>query len=544
MESRFKALKLFKENKSRENFLNYKKEVARTRIGLKKIKKENFRSFCENLRKNSDPSYVWRKIKAFKNSFSYAEIFNKYNKDTINAVYKQIEDLFPPGNSFPSPKFSTYNPTFEATLDVPFSFEELEMALRYVKIKASPGLDNIDYKIIKALPTAAKELLLVIYHRIFISQIFPIEWKRYMVFFILKQSVNLKFRPISLASCVCKTLERMISNRLTWFIEHFNLLSNSQFGFRRGRECIDNLAILYSNIHLGFLNNMPSLASFLDIKSAYDNVIPSILYQKLIDLGISQNIIAFIRNSIGERIVYCKFEEIDIIRHAFKGLPQGSVLSPILYNIYVSDLDKYCAQDCNIIQYADDIALFVSSYNTQQGKIALENSIKNIADHLNYLGLNLAPEKTKFCIFTKRINNSYSNIYLDLNGIEIYPSSKIKFLGLYFTPNLNWNFQITHIWKNCQCPLKILSCLRHTWWGADPRLLKILYIALIRSRIDYGCFIFHNLIKAQYLKLERIQLKALKLILGLRLSSPSNFVQMEVKEPNIRLRKEFLAKVG
>lgn len=69
MESWFKALKLFKENKSRENFLNYKKEVARTRIGLKKIKKENFRSFCENLRKNSDSSYVWRKIKAFKNSF-------------------------------------------------------------------------------------------------------------------------------------------------------------------------------------------------------------------------------------------------------------------------------------------------------------------------------------------------------------------------------------------------------------------------------------------------------------------------------------------
>lgn len=129
-----------------------------------------------------------------------------------------------------------------------------------------------------------------------------------------------KFRPISLASCLCKVLERMISNRLNWYLEFFNLLPNSQFGFRRSKSCIDNLAFLQSNILLSFQKNQPALASFLDIKSAYDNVIPDILIQKLIKLGVSPNILAFIKNSIYLRQVHCRYEDIDEVLYAFKGL--------------------------------------------------------------------------------------------------------------------------------------------------------------------------------------------------------------------------------
>jgi len=83
---RKKALERFKSQKTRENFLLYKREIARTRIGLKNIKKESFRNFCENLRKDSNPTYVWNKIKALKNRANYSETKNKYNIDAIHCV--------------------------------------------------------------------------------------------------------------------------------------------------------------------------------------------------------------------------------------------------------------------------------------------------------------------------------------------------------------------------------------------------------------------------------------------------------------------------
>jgi len=154
----------------------------------------------------------------------------------------------------------------------------------------------------------------------------------------------------------------MIANRVSWFLEHHNLLPSSQFGFRRGRGCVDNLAILQASIHLGFQSNSPTLSAFLDIKAAYDNVIPTILLQKLANLGISPNILGFIHNSTAQRQVHCKYGDLDEIRWAFKGLPQGSVLSPLLYNVYVSEIESCCVPECNIIQYADDIALYLPSH--------------------------------------------------------------------------------------------------------------------------------------------------------------------------------------
>lgn len=142
----------------------------------------------------------------------------------------------------------------------------MEIAFQNSNQKSSPGLDGIDCKIIKALLENGKEIFLNIFNRIFFCQYVSEEWKRFMVFCIPKQGKNLKFQPISLSSCLCKVLERMIANRLNWFLEHHKLLTNSQFGFRRGMECIDNLMILRSRIQLGFQSNLSTLASFLTLR--------------------------------------------------------------------------------------------------------------------------------------------------------------------------------------------------------------------------------------------------------------------------------------
>lgn len=108
-------------------------------------------------------------------------------------------------------------------------------------------------------------------------------------------------RPISLASCTCKILEKLLCNRLNWWVEHHKFIPNSQFGFRRSRACTDNIAILYSNIIKAFKLHKPVSALFLDIQAAYDNVLPDILVTSLKKLGMFPRSLKFIYHIIASR---------------------------------------------------------------------------------------------------------------------------------------------------------------------------------------------------------------------------------------------------
>jgi hypothetical protein len=168
-------------------------------------------------------------------------------------------------------------------LDSPFSEEELEIAIGKSRVGSLPGIDGIDYAIIKEFPKGIRRILLVLFNEIYLSETFPNEWKEYMVFCIPKEDKK-KVRPISLAPCLLKVLERMIKMRLYGWLEYNLKLPKSQFGFRR-----DNLAILCSDSQGAFdekeVTEVVTVA-FLDIQSAYDNVLADILMNKLLKIGL------------------------------------------------------------------------------------------------------------------------------------------------------------------------------------------------------------------------------------------------------------------
>lgn len=171
------ALDNFKKSGTRDDFLLYKREWVKVRFGFKNIKKENFMKFCESLRKDSNPTYIWKKVKSFQNSLNSDDSPNKYNQAIVDTIKDQISSLFPPWvrcAKIPLPLDG-----FDPVLDLPFVVEELNAVLNNLKLKASPGLDNIDYKIISNLPNSAKSFLLKLYNRIFSDQIIPLDWTQY-----------------------------------------------------------------------------------------------------------------------------------------------------------------------------------------------------------------------------------------------------------------------------------------------------------------------------------------------------------------------------
>lgn len=281
---RKKAFTNFIKNKSILNFIECSKYKNKVRLKLKEIKTKSFRSFCESLNKFSNPNYIWRKVKCFKNIFTHQGSDYQYNESSIATVKDLISNLFPPWVPiYADCILSNYHN--DPFLDLPFSSLEFETVIDNLNSKSSPGLDNVNYKIIKHLPASAKRFLLILFNKMFTQKFYPSDWNKYVIFFIPK-SDNKKFRPISLASCDCKIFERLIYNRLMWWLEYHNILPNSQFGFRRNRSCIDNLSTLCAEINLAKLNNEYTSTVFLDIIGAFDNVLIDILVQKVKHLGL------------------------------------------------------------------------------------------------------------------------------------------------------------------------------------------------------------------------------------------------------------------
>jgi hypothetical protein len=125
-------------------------------------------------------------------------------------------------------------------LDLHFSQEELEYAIANLRISSSPGPDRIDYRMISHLPGRGRTIILELFNQMYEERTYPTEWSQYEIFFI-KKADGAALSPISLASCLCKLLERLVNNRLLWWLKHHQKLPGSQFGFRKGKSCTDNL---------------------------------------------------------------------------------------------------------------------------------------------------------------------------------------------------------------------------------------------------------------------------------------------------------------
>jgi len=159
-------------------------------------------------------------------------------------------------------------------IDDPFSIRELETAIASSRKNSVPGLDQIDYAVIRSFPASILLILLRIFNEIYDRGLFPHAWRTSLVTFVPKSHCD-GLRPISLMPCLLKILEKMIYRRLQWSVESHFLLPETQSGFRSSRSCIDNLTILTNSVQLAFTNKALLIAIFLDIAGAFDNVMPA-----------------------------------------------------------------------------------------------------------------------------------------------------------------------------------------------------------------------------------------------------------------------------
>ena len=245
---------------------------------------------------------MWDSIRRFRGSFSPLPDLSKC-LDWIEGFINKLSPSYVPNlldlrrNSVP------FQDQF-CTLSSPFSLSELLSAIEKSR-DSSPGPDLIPYSFFKHFPKPLLLKILQNYNNILKSGSVPESWKYQTVIPIPKPGKDLSlgssFRPIALSCCFLKIFERMIKSRLEWFIENNDKLPSWQFGFRKGRSCIDNLSTLVTDVQLAKSNKRETIACFLDVRSAYDNVLLPILFDKLTMLGVPEEVCVLIFNIMCER---------------------------------------------------------------------------------------------------------------------------------------------------------------------------------------------------------------------------------------------------
>lgn len=498
------------------------------------------------LNRRTPVSDIWKFIKTIRNKSDFGK--NQISEDLI----QQLLDRFAPLSASTAPLTSnndnhqtfTFTALPQSIIDKPFTHQELDLSLKNCR-NTAPGMDKFTYKIIFNLTNASKIILLQIFNDWWINHNFIKNFKIIIICLILKPSKDPNttdsYRPISLLSCIVKTFERMIKFRLEFHVENNAVLPMSQYGFRRGRGTIDAVAQLVLDVQINFSKNGYVLCWFIDLKGAYDGVNLQVLLQKLTSMGLSARAAASIIELFRNRTIFIRDHKNALYgpRIVYNGLPQGSILSPLLFNVYTADLHDMFDDRIRIIQYADDICLYTIHNSYDRCLENLKFMVNSVNNWLIQVGLEMSPEKSAIMCFTR--HRLALPDFLNVGGYDIPVVNQYKYLGIVLDQKLLWSKHIQYVKNKCEKGINILKCTTKKKWGADPRISLIFYRSYIRSILDYGCILYGSASNCHLKKVDRIQYESLKICIGAMKSSPCRAIQAEAQEPPLNIRRQYLA---
>ena len=406
-----------------------------------------------------------------------------------------------------------------------FTMEELEDALNSTN-ESSPGEDKITFSMIKHLNNLAKSYLLKFYNLLWHKKVFPKIWRHAIVLPIAKPGkdprIVTNYRPISLTSCLCKTMEKMINNRLTWYLEKNQILSPSQSGSRKNKSTLDSLTSLENQIKKGFERKKVTVAVYFDIQKAYDTTWRYNILRSLYDHGFRGELPTFIKNFMSERTFQVRIENIysDIFKLQ-NGIPQGSVLSGTLFIMAINNIVTVLPKGVQNSLYIDDFAIFYTSNNLRHIQRILNMAISRIDQWATSVGFRFSTEKTKAIVFyrDKRwIKDQEIELKFRNTSIRFYEN--VKFLGLIFDQHLNWKAHIRHVKGRALKAMNLIKKLSHVSWGADRKTLMMLYKSTVLSIMDYGSPIYSSASDAALKILDPVHHLGIRLATGAFKSSP------------------------
>jgi len=544
-------------NKKKKAWKKYKSNPSN--YSLNKFRKA--RNECNTIIKESKISFERKLVNEFKHSPKAFWSYVKSQKSTNQS----IPDLFKPDgtltqseeekadvlNKFFVSVFTTDDPSI-VTPTLPLkcnaklsnilcSEEDVNKKLNNLNTSKAPGPDKIHSIFLKSTATYISKPLCLIFNKSLDEGQLPIDWKFGLISALHKKGDRKdpnNYRPVSLTPIVCKVLESIIRDHIDGYLTAHNILSNHQYGFRAGRSC--NFQLLSSlDFYTKCINEEKDLdIILLDFSKAFDSVPHSRLLSKLESVGITGKVKEWIKSFLSNRKQAVKVNDsISHEEYVRSGVPQGSVLGPTLFLLFINDLPDHVNSEIRI--FADDTKLFRKIESTND-VTQLQSDLNSLKQWSDTWGLKFNAKKCAHIHVGNKFTPNYT--MLDDNyPVVLKQNDSERDLGVILNKSLSPSHHIDEITKKAY---RTLGVVKHFFTYLDEETFTKLYKSLIRPLLEYNSAVWSPTLKKDKDKLENVQRKATKILPSLQnLSYPERLTRLGLPTLLYRRDREDLIQV-
>ena len=437
----------------------------------------------------------------YSDDFEKANLFNNYFQgqtvlDDSNAVLPEL----------PEPSYLT------SLSSIAFDPQEVEEILRTLKTDKASGPDGLSNRILKELSHELSSPLCSLFNKSLSLGKFPSPYKDANVTPVhTKGDLSLvsNYRPISLLNSVAKLFEKLVFKYLYNHLQDNNMLSSLQSGFIPGDSTVNQLVYLYHIFTEALDAGKEVRTVFCDISKAFDRVWHEGLIYKLKAAGVSGDVLRWFQSYLSGRrqrvVLPGSLSEWVYIK---AGVPQGSILGPLLFLLYINDIVKNIGS--NIRLFADDTSLFIIVDNPTTAALCLNSDLEKLSRWAAIWLVTFNPSKNESLLISRKINKPiHPPLYMQ--NVQIQEVSSHKHLGLYFSNDCSWHQHIDYIKQKAWFRIHIMRKLK---FKLDRKSLETIYLTFIRPLLEYGDVIWDNCTQYEKNELDKIQNEAARITTG------------------------------